>query len=157
MALRSLEDNWPADPGSPSREQQFDILATQITNKAVLRTDNSVSKATLGLLKFQNLFLDSIASDEPIGKHLAQLANAVTVPEGFGDTTLNVPRPNGTLYLKLRDDPSVVNTAVLPVTPEPSQSAAVAPLADPAKAAPAPAHPEPKPVPRKFILDLNPI
>ena len=78
----------------------------------------------------------------------AQLANAVTVPEGFGDTTLNVPRPNGTLYLKLRDDPSVVNTAVLPVTPEPSQSAAVAPLADPAKAAPAPAHPEPKPVPQ---------
>jgi uncharacterized membrane protein len=71
----------------------------------------------------------------------AQLANAVTVPEGFGDTNLNVPRPNGTLYLKLRDDPSVVNTAVLPVTPEPSQSAAVAPLA-----VPAPAHPtEPKP------------
>jgi hypothetical protein len=71
----------------------------------------------------------------------AQLANAVTVPEGFGDTNLNVPRPNGTLYLKLRDDPSVVNTAVLPVTPEPSQSAAVAPLAVPAAAA----HPaEPK-------------
>jgi hypothetical protein len=58
----------------------------------------------------------------------AQLANAVTVPEGFGDATLNVPRPNGTLYLKLRDDPAVVNTAVLPVTAEPSQSAAVAPL-----------------------------
>ena len=57
----------------------------------------------------------------------AQLANAVTVPEGFGDNTLNVPRPNGTLYLKLRDDPAVVNTAVLPVTNEPSQSAAVAP------------------------------
>ena len=73
----------------------------------------------------------------------AQLANAVTVPEGFGDTTLNVPRPNGTLYLKLRDDPSVVNTAVLPVTPEPSQSAAVAPPADPAKAASA-AQPETK-------------
>jgi len=31
----------------------------------------------------------------------------------------SVPRPNGTLYLKLRDDPTVVNTAVLPVTPEP--------------------------------------
>ena len=48
---------------------------------------------------------------------------------------LNVPRPNGTLYLKLRDDPAVVNTAVLPVTAEPSQSAAVAPLAVPAAAA----------------------
>jgi hypothetical protein len=74
----------------------------------------------------------------------AQLANAVTVPEGFGDTTLDVPRPNGTLYLRLRDDPAVVNTAVLPVTPEPSQSAAVAPLADPAKAvAGAPAETKP--------------
>ena len=66
----------------------------------------------------------------------AQLANAVTVPEGFGESTLSVPRPNGTLYLKLRDDPAVVNTAVLPVTAEPSQSAAVAPLVVPA----APAH-----------------
>jgi hypothetical protein len=59
----------------------------------------------------------------------AQLANAVTVPEGFGESTLSVPRPNGTLYLKLRDDPAVVNTAVVPVTTAPSQSAAVAPLA----------------------------
>jgi hypothetical protein len=56
----------------------------------------------------------------------AQLANAVTVPEGFGDSTLNVPRPNGTLYLKLRDDPTVVNTAVLPVTPAPAATTAQA-------------------------------
>jgi hypothetical protein len=77
----------------------------------------------------------------------AQLANAVTVPEGFGESTLSVPRPNGTLYLKLRDDPAVVNTAVLPVTAEPSQSAAVAPLAVPA--APATAHQaEPKAEPQ---------
>jgi hypothetical protein len=69
----------------------------------------------------------------------AQLANAVTVPEGFGDSTLNVPRPNGTLYFKLRDDPAVVNTAVLPVTNEPAQSAAVgapAPAAPPATTPP---------------------
>jgi uncharacterized membrane protein len=74
----------------------------------------------------------------------AQLANAVTVPEGFGEATLSVPRPNGTLYLKLRDDPAVVNTAVLPVTAEPSQSAAVTPLT--VSAAPAAAHqPDQKP------------
>jgi hypothetical protein len=65
----------------------------------------------------------------------AQLANAVTVPEGFGDGTLNIPRPNGTIYLKLRDDPAVVNTAVLPVTAEPAQAAAVVPPPGP----PAPA------------------
>jgi hypothetical protein len=75
--------------------------------------------------------LDQVGAD-------AQLSNAVTVPEGFGDTALNVPRPNGALYLKLRDDPAVVNTAVLPVTPEPGQSAAVAPLAVPPAPQPAP-------------------
>jgi len=82
----------------------------------------------------------------------AQLANAVTVPEGFGDTNLNIPRPNGTLFLKLRDDPSVVNTAVLPVTPEPSQSAAVAPLAVPAAARPSePKASEPAPAPAQDV------
>ena len=73
-------------------------------------------------------FLQQVGAD-------AQLANAVTVPEGFGETTLDVPRPNGTLYLRLRDDPAVVNTAVLPVTPESSQSAAAPPAADPAPTA----------------------
>ena len=53
----------------------------------------------------------------------AQLTKSVTVPEGFGDNTLIVPRPSGTLYLKLRDDPDVVNTAALPVTPDPIQAA----------------------------------
>ena len=62
--------------------------------------------APLCTLVGTNLFLlDQVGAD-------AQLADAVTVPEGFGATTLDVPRPNGTLYLKLRDDPAVVNTAV---------------------------------------------
>jgi hypothetical protein len=81
--------------------------------------------------------LDQVGTD-------AQLANAVIVPEGFGDTALSVPRPNGTLYLKLRDDPTVVNTAVLPVTTEPRQSAAVAPIAVPPPPATA-QQAEPKP------------
>jgi hypothetical protein len=81
--------------------------------------------AQLCTLVGTNLFLlDQVGAD-------AQLADAVTVPEGFGATTLSVPRPNGTLYLKLRDDPAVVNTAVLPVTPEAGQSAAVVPMASP--------------------------
>ena len=60
-----------------------------------------------------NLFLiDSVASD-------AQFASATPVALGFAESELSVPRPNGTLlYLKLRDDPSTVNTAVLPVMPE---------------------------------------
>jgi hypothetical protein len=60
-----------------------------------------------------NLFLiDSVASDP-------QFKNVIPVPLGFADSTLTVPRPNGTLlYIKLRDDPSTVNTVVLPVLPE---------------------------------------
>jgi hypothetical protein len=60
-----------------------------------------------------NLFLiDSVASDP-------QFTHTVPVPVGFVDLTLSVPRPNGTLlYIKLRDDPSTVNTLILPVLPE---------------------------------------
>jgi hypothetical protein len=61
----------------------------------------------------QDLFLlDSVASD-------AQFLHTVPVPGGFVQSGLTVPRPNGTvLYLKLRDDPSVVNRAALPVLPD---------------------------------------
>jgi hypothetical protein len=61
-----------------------------------------------------NLFLlETVASD-------AQFTHAVSVPPGFADASLHVPRPVGTLlYVKLRDDPSAVNTANLPVLPEP--------------------------------------
>jgi hypothetical protein len=64
-------------------------------------------------LSGSNLFLiDSVASD-------SQFSHTVPVPAGFVDSTLSVPRPNGTLlYLKLRDDPSAVNMMVLPVLPE---------------------------------------
>lgn len=56
--------------------------------------------------------IDSIAAD-------ADFADPVSVPSGFADSSLAVPRPNGTLlYLKLRDDPDTVNTTVLPVLPE---------------------------------------
>lgn len=60
-----------------------------------------------------NLFLiDSVASD-------AQFTHTVPVPVGFAGDSLMVPRPNGTLlYIKLRDDPATVDTAILPVIPD---------------------------------------
>jgi hypothetical protein len=60
-----------------------------------------------------NLYLiDSVASD-------LQFTHTSPVPSGFLDTTLAVPRPSETgLYLKLRDDPSAISTAVLPLIPE---------------------------------------
>ena len=56
--------------------------------------------------------IDSIASDR-------DFTHAVSVPSGFADTSLTVPRPIGTvLYIKLRDDPVTINTTVLPVLPD---------------------------------------
>jgi hypothetical protein len=65
------------------------------------------------VLNGSDLFLlDSVASD-------SQFKNAVSVPIGYGDDMLNIPRPNGTLlYIKLRDDTSTVDTIALPVLPQ---------------------------------------
>ncbi len=55
--------------------------------------------------------IDSIASDP-------QFKNSVPVPEGFADSTLKVPCGDSTtLYIKLRDDPSVVNEVTVPAGP----------------------------------------
>ena len=56
-------------------------------------------------------FIDSIATD-------ADFTNAIHVPEGFVGTSLTVPPPTGAVYyLRLRDDPSAVDTVTLPAGP----------------------------------------
>ncbi len=78
--------------------------------KEVRCPEDSTKQCTLS---GESLYLiDSIASDP-------NFTNAISVPSGFADTSLTVPRPSGTvLYIKLRDDPATVNTAFLPVLPE---------------------------------------
>jgi len=59
-----------------------------------------------------NLFLIGAVASDP------EFKRSVPVPVGFAQSTLSVPRPDGTLlYIKLRDDPSAVNPASLPVLP----------------------------------------
>ncbi len=72
----------------------------------------------------QNLFLiDSISGD-------AQFSHPIKVPDGFLGAALPVPHPlAGTLYVKLRDDPSVINPTTvtaqeIPSTPDESARAA---------------------------------
>jgi hypothetical protein len=62
-------------------------------------------------LSGSNLFLiDSVSSDPQFGQ-------SVKVPDGFLGSALPVPHPkSGQLYLKLRDDPSVVNPTLLAAT-----------------------------------------
>jgi hypothetical protein len=56
-----------------------------------------------------SLFLiDSISSDP-------QFTHSVSVPDGYTNPTLAVPRPSsGELYLHLRDDPTIANTITVP-------------------------------------------
>jgi hypothetical protein len=85
-----------------------------------LRCPRAVSKPCM--LSGNNLFLaDSIATTP-------DFANPVQVPGEFAGSQLVVPHPaNGTLYLKLRDDPATVQTLTLPVTPVsiPAEAAAI--------------------------------
>jgi hypothetical protein len=68
----------------------------------------------------------------------ADFSNATDVAPDFTGTQLSVPRPvNGTLYLRLRDDPSTVQTLTLPVVPAlAGAQAAAAQAAPPAKTEP---------------------
>ncbi|HTU41457.1 MAG TPA: hypothetical protein VMF10_07085 [Candidatus Aquilonibacter sp.] len=89
------------------------VKLVRIPTLKEVRCPDSPDKACT--LVGQDLFLlDSVASDP-------QFLHSIPVPASFVDSGLTVPRPNGTLlYIKLRDDPSIVNKAALPVMPEPS-------------------------------------
>lgn len=69
------------------------------------------------LLTGSNLFLiESVASDP-------DFSDRVDVPVGFMNSMLSVPRPLGeSLYIKLRDDPSIVSTASPPGVPGSARS-----------------------------------
>ena len=64
--------------------------------------------------------LDSVSTD-------AQFTHPVQVPDGFPGNVLSVPHPEGQgLYVKLRDDPAVVNVVTLPAVPLPPTKAQAA-------------------------------
>ena len=66
------------------------------------------------MLSGDKLFLINAVSTDP------DFANSVTVPDGFVEAELRIPSPKGTtLYLKLRDDPSTVVTATVPMLSTP--------------------------------------
>ena len=78
----------------------------------VLRNVECPATAELACkLSGSNLFLvDSVSGD-------AQFSHSVRVPEGFLGSALPVPHPaTGPLYVRLRDDPGVVNPATLVAT-----------------------------------------
>jgi hypothetical protein len=65
-------------------------------------------------LSGEKLFLIDAISSDP------DFTNSVTVPDGFVEAELRIPSPkSSTLYLKLRDDPSTIVTATVPMLSAP--------------------------------------
>jgi len=97
------------------------------------------------ILNGSNLFLARAVSATP------DFDNAVDVPQEFTGTQLTVPHPaDGVLYLRLRDDPSTVQTLTLPVTPMATpapQTSSI--LTQPAAETPASLAGAPQPAPTK--------
>jgi hypothetical protein len=80
------------------------------TLKAVRCVPASQKQCTLSGDK---LFLIDAVSTDP------DFSDAVVVPDGFVEASLTIPSPVGkTLYIKLRDDPSSIDTANVPLTTE---------------------------------------
>lgn len=98
------------DDGADGDWQTLATLVRIPTLKEIRCPDAPDKQCTLS---GSNLFLiDSVASDP-------QFTKSVSVPLGFANSTLSVPRPNGTLlYIKLRDDPTTVDSLILPVLPD---------------------------------------
>ena len=96
-----------------------------------LRCPRAISKPCM--LSGSNLFLAASFAAAP------DFGNSTNVAPEFTGTQIVVPHPvNGTLYLKLRDDPATVQTLTLPVTLI-SQSASQLPAMKPPSANPEPA------------------
>lgn len=74
-----------------------------------------------------NLFLlQSVAAD-------AKFTQPTSVPDGYTEQSLAVPRPpEGQLYVKLRDDPSVINLATVNVQAPPQPEASAPTATEPA-------------------------
>ena len=82
-------------------------------NPAASETTMAEGKAEECTLTGDKLFLIDAVSADP------DFTSSVTVPDGFVEAQLAIPVPKDkTLYIKLRDDPSTVDRAVLPVTEE---------------------------------------
>jgi hypothetical protein len=104
LRFRAVDGNAKGD---------WQSLATLVRFPALKEVRCPESPDQQCILSGTNLFLISSIASDPEFKH------SVPVPEGFADSTLSVPRPeNSLLYVKLRDDPSSVNPAALPVLPE---------------------------------------
>jgi hypothetical protein len=109
-------------------------LATLVRLPVLKRLECPGGASSSCRLSGANLFLiDSVAGD-------AQFSQPTPVPDGYTEQSLSVPRPTeGQLYVKLRDDPSVINVATIDVqVAAPPADSSEPPASDATKPAAAP-------------------
>ena len=83
---------------------------SSVEDGAKIVTEKSTVPDKECALTGDKLFLIDAVSVDP------DFANSITVPDGFIEGSLTIPQPkNKTLYIKLRDDPGTVDTAVVPM------------------------------------------
>jgi hypothetical protein len=150
------------DPSKAFGASAFGPLRFRVVDPSGARGDWQPLATLVRLPSFKDLKCPS-ASDQPCkltgtGLFLVdavsadqQFSHPVQVPDGFPGNILPVPHPNsGELYVKLRDDPSVVNQVALtaekmPPAPGQSASANASKPPRPDYVKPAPGTPAPAP------------
>jgi hypothetical protein len=123
-------------PQTIARDQQVEIATADGANSLLMSVGNgrlTLESRNVAVARLQpadtacqlggtDLYLvDSIANNR-------KFTQAVHVAEGFPGNTLQVPNPSdGKLYIRLRDNPSVVNAVTFAVPAPPAAPATVSP------------------------------
>jgi hypothetical protein len=116
-AVAKLESD--KEPGSENRLVAGSSKENRADEKVAESRTPAASETKAGQAKVEQdctltgdkLFLIDAVSADP------DFTSSISVPDGFVEARLTIPAPKGkAIYIKLRDDPSTVDTAVVPVT-----------------------------------------
>jgi hypothetical protein len=101
------------DPASPASDWLPLITLVRLPTLAQVQCAADATQPCT--LSGYNFFLLQAISTTP------DLSDPVAVPDGYTGTSLTIPHPAaGTIFFKLRDDPSSIDSAVLPVPAPPA-------------------------------------
>jgi hypothetical protein len=100
------------DPASPASDWLPLVTLVRIPTLSQLQCPGDLTQSCT--ITGLNFFLLQAVSANP------DFSNPVAVPDGFTGATLSVPHVSaGTIFFKLRDDPTSINSAILPMPPPP--------------------------------------
>ena len=100
------------DPASPASDWLPLVTLVRIPTLSQLQCPAEITQSCT--ITGLNFFLLQAVSANP------DFSNPVAVPDGFTGATLSVPHVSaGTIFFKLRDDPTSINSAILPMPPPP--------------------------------------